>query len=637
MSTHKHIDKICVLVTVFVLLLTFLFMNGRALGITVMASEDESDGMFTANDRDADWNVTGATEITLSDDGTIVRGNGAYVYNGALYIAYAGRYLISGELSDGNIIVSADGDDKIWLMFDGVSVHCEEDAALRVEQADKVFITLAEGTENSLSSGSRYRADATAAGVDGTIYSRDDLTINGSGSLRVTAGYQHGIVCNDDLVLAGGTLTIEAVQDGIHANDSVRIREAEITVSAGDDGITVSNDDETAFLYVESGKINILSCYEGLEAIDITIAGGTIDIRSTDDGINANGNGSKSVIRIAGGDITILNENGRDADGLDSNKDIYISGGRLLVSVADSGSNCAIDYGSENGGVCEISGGTVIACGGSTMAEGFDSSSPQGFLMYNTSAGAGTVVTLESADGSLLLSEEIPYRFSSLVVSTPEMAVGDTVRITVGGTATELAVTNSSNDFGFGRGGMAGGMWGGKGQDRVFGGRGSRDDGQMPGNDGQMPEDDGQMPGNDGRMPEDDGQMPGNDGQMPGNDGQMPGNDMQTEPPTVPEAPDEAPSGMPEAPENQGFGGRDDTQPVFSQRGGIFGGMQDGGLDGMQERWQDGGRGNRFGEGNLSQGADSDILSLIEKGLLIGVSAIVLVLGCVIALVFKRK
>ena len=65
-----------------------------------------------------------------------------------------------------------------------------------------------------------------------------------------------------------------AVQDGIHANDSVCIRESVISISAGDDGITVSNDDDAAFLYVESGRISITDCYEGLEAVDITIAGG---------------------------------------------------------------------------------------------------------------------------------------------------------------------------------------------------------------------------------------------------------------------------------------------------------------------------------------------------------------------------
>lgn len=559
MSTHKYIDKICILVTVLVLMLTVLFMNGKALGITVLASEDESGDLFTANDLNADWDITGATEITLSDDGTTVKGNGAYVYNGDVYIVYAGKYILTGGLTDGNVIIQADGDDKIWLMLDGVSIHCEDDAAIRIEQADKVFITLADGTENTLSSGSQYKEDVISAGVDGTIYSRDDLTINGSGALYVTAAYQHGIVCNDDLVLTGGSVTVEAAQDGLHANDSVRIKDTDINIAVGDDGITVSNDDETAFLHIESGNINISSCYEGLEAMDITIAGGTIDIAPTDDGINANG--SSSAIRITGGDITIMNASGRDADGLDSNKDIYISGGKLFISVVGDGGNSAIDYGTENGGVCEISGGTVIACGSSAMAEGFDSSSTQGFLMYNTSADAGTKVSLESADGRVILSEEIPYSFSSVVISTPEITVGDTCTITIGETSEKVVIDNSSGNSGFGMGPMFG----------------SKDmpstppDGMMPGK--------GEIPGgrnNGERMPEiRDGAS--NDEQMP----EIPG-DAQ----------------------NSNWGGRQMQRPM---------------------------------DNTTPEESNDDNLFSMENIIILGVSVIVLILGCAIAFTFKRS
>ena len=338
-------------------------------------------------------------------------------------------------------------------MLDGITLHCEDDAALRVEQADKVFLTLAEGTESMVSSGAEYQEEIAAAGVDGAIYSRDDLTINGTGALSVNAEYQHGIVCNDDLVITGGDITVNAVRDGIHANDSVRIQDAAILISAGDDGIIVSNDDETAFLYAESGNIEITDCYEGLEAIDITIAGGTIDIVSTDDGINANGSGQGSAIRITGGDITITNPSGRDADGLDSNGDIYIEGGRVFISVADSGGNSAIDYGSENGGECIVNGGTVIACGSSTMAEGFDAGSAQGFLMHRTSVQAGTVIRLEDSVGNELLSEEIPCDFSSVVLSTPELSVGDVCTFTIDGVQEQVAIDNTSSS-GFGMGGM---------------------------------------------------------------------------------------------------------------------------------------------------------------------------------------
>lgn len=655
MSTHKHIDTICIVIVVFTLLLTVLFMNGKALGIAVIASEENSDELFTANDLDADWDASGATRITLSDDGSKVSGNGAYVNAGDVYIVYAGKYVLSGELSDGSVIINADGDDKIWLLLDGVSIHCEDDAAIRVEQADKVFMTLKEGTESTISSGASYNADVVSAGVDGTIYSRDDLTINGTGALSVTAEYQHGIVCNDDLVVTGGTISVTAAQDAIHANDSVRIREAGITLTAGDDGITASNDDETSFFYMESGGLSIPSCYEGIEAIQITIAGGTIDIVPTDDGINANGYGENSAIYITGGDITITNENGRDADGLDSNKDIFISGGRLFISVADSGGSCAIDYGSENGGVCEISGGTVLACGSNTMAESFDSTSTQGFLMYTTSGAAGTNVTVKDADGNELISETIPCGFSSILVSTPEMSIGDTCVLSVGGAETELTIDNSSvsgfGGFG-GRGNAAGGgfgMFGGKGGDPA-GGRGTaQESGEQPdvtedGTDG--------FPGtvsagswsetavNESDLPEG---MTGN--RVSGPAGAGAGMPAGMEPPEMPEdadaggtAPDLPQGGSdgeaPELPQDDtGDANNATPQPDASQGDQAFpdrfdrGNMQ----QGDRNMWNMQNQG-----GNGQTGTDSVSVSP-ESILMVGVSALVLLIGCLVALLYKRR
>ena len=471
MSTSKHIDTICVIIILCALLLTGLFMNGTALGIEPIVDGDADDGQFTSNDLNANWDSTAATRIMLTGDGGSVEGDGAYIYDGDVHIMYAGAYILSGELTDGSVIVDADNSDKIWILLDGVSLHCDDNAAILIEQAGKVFLTLASGTENSVSSGGEYTAEAVSTGIDGAIYSRDDLTINGSGALSVTAEYEHAIVCNDDLVVIGGDIVITAVQDGIHANDSARIADANILINAGDDGITVSNDDETGYVYIESGSISIPTCYEGIEAVDITIAGGVIDIAPTDDGINANGRGSNSVIRITDGDITIINETGRDADGLDSNGDIYISGGNTFISVIGSGGNCALDYGSENGGVCEVSGGTVVAAGGSAMAEGFDSLSEQCFIMYTTStASAGTTVSLKNSEGTMLMSEEIPCSFSSIVISTPELQMGETCTISIGDTEDEITVDNSSASSGFGMGGMQQGGFRGGG----FGGRGNR-------------------------------------------------------------------------------------------------------------------------------------------------------------------
>lgn len=489
MSTHKKIDAICIAAIIFSIVLTVLLLNGKVFASVSVMSEDVGNDLFTANDLNADWDIAYATKIVLSDEGSTISGNGAYVYDGNVCIAYAGHYVLSGELTNGSVIIKADKKDKIWVLLDGVTIHCDDGAAIRVEQADNVFLTLADGTENVISSGAEYNEETTSSGVDGTLYSRDDLTINGSGTLTVSTEYQHGIVCNDDLVIAGGNIAISAVQDGIHANDSVRIQKAEISIKAGDDGITVSNDDETAFLYVESGSITISECYEGLEAIDITIAGGTVDITATDDGINASGSGENSVIRITDGEVTIVNPSGRDADGLDSNGSIYIEGGRVFISVSDNGVNSALDCGSENGGECVVSGGTVIACGGSAMAEGFEADSTQGFLMYSTTAEAGTLITLEDSDGRELLSEKIPCSFSSVVLSTPELKVGDVCTIAIDGVQEQITIDNSSSS-GWSQGGM---FRGGMPNGRNFGGMNRDQDVPVMGM--MEPPEDGEFPG----------------------------------------------------------------------------------------------------------------------------------------------
>lgn len=505
MSTHKWIDAVCMAAAVVAVVLTVLLMIGAAVGIVPVINTEAGSGQFTAYDLNDDWDTSSATSIVLSDEGSMIEGNGAYVHEGNVYIAYAGCYVLTGTLTNGSVVIEADKNDQVWVLLDGVTIHCDDGAAIQIEQADHVFLTLADGTESTISSGGQYDTETAASGVDGTVYSRDDLTINGSGSLVVDAQYSHGIVCNDDLMLTGGKLTISAVQDGIHANDSVRVRDSELLISAGDDGITVSNDDETAFLYVESGSITIPNCYEGLEAVDITIAGGSIDVTPTDDGINANGSGENSVIRITDGDIRITNPSGRDADGLDSNGSIYVEGGKVFISVADSGGNCALDYGSENGGECVVSGGTVIACGGSAMAEGFDAGSAQGFLMYNTAAEAGTAVCLTDAGGEKLLSETIPCSFSSVVLSTPELQVGDTCTIMVGDAQEQITIDNTSSE-GFGPPEMfrGGGMHGGGNRPMRPAGRGLDEQRNM-----EMPESPEEMlPAIDMLEPPDQTDMP---------------------------------------------------------------------------------------------------------------------------------
>ncbi len=612
MSTHNTLDKICVAIVICSLVLTVLFMNGEALGITKIVDDDaeqnSDSAYFTTNDQNGSWDTTDAAVITLTGDGASISGNGAYAYDGDVVIAEAGRYVFSGSLTDGSIIVDAHDSSKVWILLDGVEINCSDDACIQVDQADKVFLTLAEGSQNIVTSGSAYSDTALSDGTDGAVFAHDDLTINGSGSLTVTAQYSHGISANDDLVITGGTITISAVEDAIHANDSIRIKEAAITVTAGDDGVLTANEVENGYLYIESGTLDITAsgdgihttgditvaggeinisavddgihsdssvyvtdgtvlisdCYEGIEALIIDVSGGDVSINCEDDGFNANGGSSdmfggggqmgggrndgtfghggmhgkgtddgttgemptppdmgtegmsgemptppdmsgegmsgempagqetgtasgsgqssadtedvETYISISGGNIMIVNEVGRDADGLDSNGDIKISGGTIYISLLGSGSNCAVDYASENGGVAEITGGTIIACGASSMAESFDSTSTQASILYNTSSAmeAGTTLAVKDADDNVLLSWEVPCSFSSALISCPEMKVGGTYTVLAGETSEEITLEDVSTTYGDAQGGMQGGDMGRSGMH----GGGMRPDGQ---------------------------------------------------------------------------------------------------------------------------------------------------------------
>ena len=587
MSTHPNFDKICVVVLLLTLALTVLFMNGERLGIEVIIDEDAENHSgsvyFTTNDLNGDWDSTSATVIALSGESARISGNGAYFYDGNLVISNAGKYVLSGYLDNGSIIVDAHRSSKVWLLLDGVEISNDADACFRIEQAEKVFLTLAEGSENRMTSGEEYSEAALTEKRNGAIFARDDLTINGSGSLEITAGYKHGIDANDDVVIAGGSITITAVKDAVHVKDSLCIRETVLTVETEDDGLVVKNTD--GYLYIESGILNITTaddavhttgevtvaggdltinvgddaihsdtaisieggtvfvgkCYEGFEAPNISIAGGEITIYPKDDGLNANGgtdlfggpgfghggwkpgetseaqkgqqetdssSENKPVIAISGGSLTIVNTAARDADGVDSNGDILISGGTVRVSIVDGGTNNALDYGSENGGVCEITGGSVIACGGSGMTEEISASSSQCsvFFLLNESVPAGTAVCLKDMEGNILTEWEVPCSFSSAVISCPEMTLGETYLLSFGENSEEVTLEETAMLIGKAQGMMFGGMsWPGNS------GFGERPELPVGGETPEMRPFAGEMPGMspfDGEMPDWDNMDP---------------------------------------------------------------------------------------------------------------------------------
>ena len=222
-------------------------------GSTAQASLDidmaAMDFEYTDRDKDASYDAASATYITLdgasasvagagegsSAAGTEVAGTesaGAEVAGSAadvsvegsvVTITAAGTYVVSGTLSDGQLVVDATSEDKVQLVFDDVSIHNEDGPAVYVKQADKVFVTLAEGSENVLTDGAEYVLEDESDEPYATLFSKDDLTINGTGSLRVEAAYKHAICSKDDLVVTGGTYVVNAAEDALRGRDCVKI------------------------------------------------------------------------------------------------------------------------------------------------------------------------------------------------------------------------------------------------------------------------------------------------------------------------------------------------------------------------------------------------------------------------------
>ena len=510
----------------------------------------------------------------------------------AVRITEEGAYLLSGEMQ-GTVTVSADDKAKVQLVLSGVTITAENNAAIYVEQADKVFITLAEGAQNTLISTSFDES----SNIDGVIFSKDDLTLNGSGSLTIQSA-NHGIVGKDDVKITGGTYAITAEGRGIDANDSVRIADGSITITSGKDAIRAKSDEENkgyvliaggtfdltvnggaangeahtddrmgfgrggwnqynntaaedtsasakgvkasnwlvildgdftvnasddafhtdgdltvyggpitlqsgddgmhadSVLTLNGGTIHITESYEGLEAMAVVINGGDISVTARDDGVNSSGGndgsgfGRNDMFASDGSSITI---NGgtlyvnADGDGIDANGDLTVNGGLVVVSGPTNSGNGALDY----NGVGAINGGAVIAAGAYGMAETFGNTSTQVSFMTNLNGSAGTI-TVTDANGSVLLTGEVEKNYQCVVVSSPELKIGEAY--TVSNAANSVQVTVSAvSTGGSGNWGMGGGGHGGWNQPQ-----------QSPENMPQMP-DGQQMPG---------GQMPG--GQMPG-------------------------------------------------------------------------------------------------------------------------
>lgn len=316
------------------------------------------DTTFSARDLDAGFDESNSTKIIFSNANVTITGSGAANNGGTVTISKGGTYILSGSSSDAQIIVNTGKDEKVQLVFNSLQISSTSKSPVYIKQSDKVFITLAENTKNTLSDAKSYTLADTDDNLDAAIFSKEDLTINGSGTLSVSGNYKHGIVSKDDLIITGGTINVTSVNQALSGKDVIKIKSAVFNLTSGTDAVHAQNDDDTALgnIYVESGTFNITAECDAFQAQNtLQIDGGTFTVKTGGGSANASSSSSdwgqwgsssssqesKSAKGFKTGVEMIINSGTFSVDSSDdsfhSNNSLTVTGGTFTVSSGDDG------------------------------------------------------------------------------------------------------------------------------------------------------------------------------------------------------------------------------------------------------------------------------------------------------------
>ena len=325
-------------------------------------SAEQNSELFTKRDLAQTADLSEAQSITVTDGQTID-------------ITDEGVYVISGAAKNCTICVNADENAKIQLVLDSVSITNDDFPVIYVISADKVFVTTTD-SENTLTVSGQFRTDGDT-NTDAVIFSKDDLVLNGTGTLNITSNYGNGVTCKDDLKITGGTYNVTTALDSFEANDSISIYDGTFNIKTDKDGFHCENDEAEgtitilggtytitgasdgiqacALLQIDGGTMDIIAA-EGLEATYVLINDGNINISASDDGINASAstNAYETAVEINGGNLNVAVGQG-DTDAIDANGSIYVNGGTINITAQMS----SFDYDR----TAEFNGGTIIING----------------------------------------------------------------------------------------------------------------------------------------------------------------------------------------------------------------------------------------------------------------------------------
>ena len=320
--------------------------DGNAGSAEVDSTNNNTD-MFTQRDLKAQYDENKAVIIRLDGTKATASSDSVKISGSKVTITEEATYVISGELTDGMLVVNAKDTAKVQLVFKGVNITSKTSAALYVLNGDKVFVTLAEGTTNTLSNGGNFAA-IDDNNIDAALFSKQDLTLNGTGSLTVTSPAGHGITCKDDLVITGGTYTVNSASHGLDANDSVRIANATLNIDAGKDAIHSENKDDTAkgFFYMASGSIKAEAEGDGIMAgayvqivdgkIDLLVGGGSKNgTKEHSDSFGGFMGGGRPGGKGPSGTQSTTEEASTSMKGIKAASGLLVWGGEITIDSAD--------------------------------------------------------------------------------------------------------------------------------------------------------------------------------------------------------------------------------------------------------------------------------------------------------------
>ncbi|MBR3036780.1 MAG: carbohydrate-binding domain-containing protein [Lachnospiraceae bacterium] len=435
------------------------------------SGNSEKSGTVEAPEIEAVTTVTGNFTITTED--------GAVTENGNTYtITSAGTYVLSGVLSDGQVIVAAGEEDEVELDLNGVSITCSYDSPIWIQSAGEAKIKAMENTENSVNDTRALQTDDNDTAGSAAIYAECDLDIVGKGTLTVIASYNNGIHTKDDLEIKNLTLNVSAPNKALKGNDSVTIESGSLRiVSTNGDGIKTKNSDvsskgnQRGIVTILDGTVEIYAGVDGIDAAyDVIISGGSVTVKAGDDGIHA-----ENTVQTDGGSVSVVDSH----EGIEGHA-VTINDGEIHVYATDDGINATSSANNRFDGLVTVNGGKVYVEVSGRDVDGIDSNGSYvqngGFVVVsNPNANAGGMA------GALDVENTV--------------TVNDGVILALGG----------------GQGQMPGGQGGFGGQGQMPGGQGGfGGQGQMPGGQGGFGGQ-GQMPGGQGGF--------GGQGQMPGGQG----------------------------------------------------------------------------------------------------------------------